>query len=205
MTSRRSLPTLDVSDLPSWALGPRDPLWWGVVGLMSIESTVFALTAVTYFYLRGGAVEWPPPGAEMPLAVGTANVVVFLASLLPMHLVNRAALHAEMRKARFWLIVATALGVVSMVLRVYEFGGMTFRYNSHAYGSIVWTIFGLHSMHLLTSVGENTVFLVLMFTGPLEKKHQSDLRLNGLYWYFVVASWALLYGFLYWDPGLFRR
>ena len=35
-------PALDVSELPHVALGHRDPLWWGVVGLMAIESTVFA-------------------------------------------------------------------------------------------------------------------------------------------------------------------
>jgi heme/copper-type cytochrome/quinol oxidase subunit 3 len=198
-------PALDVSELPRVVLGHRDPLWWGVVGLMAIESTVFALTAVTYFYLRGGADVWPPPGSEMPLAVGNANLIALLISVLPMHLVNQHGGEGRMMKARVGLIVATALGIISLVLRCYEFGGMTFRYNSHAYGSIVWTIFGLHTLHLLTSVGENTVFLVLLFKGPIEDKHRLDVRLNGLYWYFVVASWVFLYSFLYWDPGLFRR
>jgi heme/copper-type cytochrome/quinol oxidase subunit 3 len=202
MTQR---PALDVSDLPSVVLGHRDPLWWGVVGLMAIESTVFALTAVTYFYLRGGAVEWPPPGSEMPLAIGTANLIALLVSVLPMHLVNQAGGRGEMKKARFWLIIATTIGALSLVLRCYEFGGMTFRYNSHAYGSIVWTIFGLHTLHLITSFGENGSFLALLFKGPIEDKHRLDVRLNGLYWYFVVASWVPLYTFLYWDPGLFRR
>jgi cytochrome c oxidase subunit 3 len=198
-------PVLDVSELPRVALGHRDPLWWGVVGLMAIESTVFALTAVTYFYLRGGGVVWPPPGAEMPLAIGNANLIVLLISVFPMHLVNKFGGRGEMMKARFWLIVASALGIGALILRCYEFGGMTFRYNSHAYGSIVWTIFGLHTLHLISSVGENTVFLALLFKGPIEDKHRLDVRLNGLYWYFVVASWVFLYTFLYWDPGLFRR
>jgi cytochrome c oxidase subunit III len=198
-------PALDVSDLPSVVLGHRDPLWWGVVGLMTIESTVFALTALTYFYLRGGGVEWPPPGSEMPLAVGNANLIALLVSVLPMHRVNQAGMRGEMKKARFWLIIATAFGLASLILRSYEFGGMTFRYNSHAYGSIVWTIFGFHTLHLLTSMGENAVFLALLFKGPVEDKHRLDVRLNGLYWYFVVASWVPLYAFLYWDPGLFRR
>lgn len=198
-------PALDVSGLPHMVLGHRDPLWWGVVGLMAIESTVFALAALTYFYLRGSSVVWPPPGSEMPLAVGSANLIALLVSVLPMHLVNKHGGNGEMKKARFWLIVATVIGFVSLLLRCYEFGGMTFRYNSHAYGSIVWTIFGLHTLHLLTSVGENTLFLTLLFKGPIEDKHRLDVRLNGLYWYFVVASWVFLYSFLYWDPGLFRR
>jgi heme/copper-type cytochrome/quinol oxidase subunit 3 len=202
MTNR---PALDVSELPRVVLGHRDPLWWGVVGLMAIESTVFALTALTYFYLRGSADIWPPPGAEMPLAVGNANLIVLLVSVLPMHLVNKHGAKGEMMKARFWLIVTTAFSAAALILRCYEFGGMTFRYNFHAYGSIVWTIFGLHTLHLITSMGENVVFLALLFKGPIEEKHRLDVRLNGLYWYFVVASWVFLYSFLYWDPGLFRR
>jgi len=198
-------PTIDVSGLPTFGFGPRDALWWGVVGLIAIESTVFALTMVTYFYLRGGAVEWPPPGVQMPHLLGTVNLAVLLASVYPMHRANRAALEGTLRPMRTWLFVATVLGLVSLTLRAFEFPGMTFRWNHHAYGSIVWTIFGLHTLHLLTSCGENLLFLVLLYRGPVEEKHRLDLRLNGLYWFFVVATWVPLYTILFWDPGLFRR
>jgi cytochrome c oxidase subunit I+III len=198
-------PTIDVSDLPTFAFGPRDALWWGVVGLIAIESTVFALAAVTYSYLRGGAIEWPPPGAEMPHLVGTVNLVLLIASVFPMHLANRAALRGSLRPMRTWLLVASVISLVCLVLRGFELSGMTFRWNHHAYGSIVWTIYGLHTLHLLTSCGENLLFLTLLYRGPVEEKHRLDLRLNGLYWFFVVASWLPLYAILFWDPGLFRR
>jgi len=195
-------PAIDVSELPSFAFGPRDPLWWGVVGLIAIESSVFALAAVTYSYLRGGAVEWPPPGAEMPYLVGIANLILLIASVFPMQLANRAALRGSLRPMRKWLFVATAIGLVCLAVRGLEMSGMTFLYNQHAYGSIVWTIFGLHTLHLLTSCGENVVFLVLLYRGPVEEKHRLDLRLNGLYWFFVVASWVPLFAILYGDGRL---
>ncbi|MFP5284172.1 MAG: cytochrome C oxidase subunit III, partial [Thermoanaerobaculia bacterium] len=90
-------PTIDVSGLPTFGFGPRDALWWGVVGMIAIEATVFALALVTYFYLRGGAVEWPPPGAAMPHLLGTVNMVVLLASIYPMHRANKAALDAALK------------------------------------------------------------------------------------------------------------
>lgn len=192
-------PTIDVSGLPTFGFGPRDALWWGVVGLIAIESTVFALAAVTYFYLRGGEVEWPPPGAAMPYGWGIANLVVLIASVYPMHRANREALNAALRPMRAWLFAATVLGFASLFLRAFELSGMTFRYNHHAYGSIVWTIFGLHTLHLLTSCAENLLFLVLLYRGPVEDKHRLDLRLNGLYWFFVVASWVPLFAILYGD------
>lgn len=138
-------PVIDVSSLPTYAFGPRDPLWWGVAGLIAIEATVFALTAVAYFYLRGGEIEWPPPGARMPQVLGWAGVVCLLASLWPMLLANRAALAMKLRPMRFWLLVASVIGLAALALRAMEMGGMTFRWNSHAYGSVVWTIFGLHT------------------------------------------------------------
>ncbi|MFL6200715.1 MAG: heme-copper oxidase subunit III [Thermoanaerobaculia bacterium] len=195
----RNRPTIDVSGLPTFGFGPRDALWWGVVGLMAIEGTVFALTVVTYFYLRGGEVEWPPPGARMPYLLGTVNLIVLLASVYPMHRANRAALDGKLRPMRAWLFAATVLGLVSLALRAFEFPGMTFRWNHHAYGSIVWTIYVLHTLHLLTSCGENSLFLVLLFRGPVEEKHRLDMSLNGLYWFFVVASWVPLFAILYGD------
>ncbi len=202
---RPQQPVIDVSSLPTFAFGPRDPLWWGVAAMIAIETTMFALTAVTYFYLRGGEIEWPPPGARMPMGLGWANVVILLASLWPMHLANREALAMKLRPMRFWLLVATVLGLAALGLRAMEMGGMTFRWNSHAYGSIVWTIFGLHTLHLLTSCGENLVFLAVLYRGPVEKKHCVDMRLNGMYWFFVVLSWLPLFALFYLDPGMLGK
>lgn len=200
----RKPPVIDVSGLPTFAFGPRDALWWGVVSLFAIEATVFALTLVTYFYLRGGAVEWPPPGVRMPHLLATVNLIVLLASVYPMHRANRAALKSDLKPMRTWLFVAMVLSFVALLLRAFELPGMTFRWNHHAYGSIVWTIYGLHTLHLLSSCMENLLFLALLYRGPVEDKHRLDMRLNGLYWYFVVAVWVPLYAVLFWDPGLFR-
>ena len=50
---------LDVGHMPTFAFGTRSPMWWGTMGLVAIESTVFALTIMTYFYLRSHASVWP--------------------------------------------------------------------------------------------------------------------------------------------------
>ena len=40
---------LDVSGLPTYAFGNRSVMWWGTLGMILIESTVFAIAMVTYF------------------------------------------------------------------------------------------------------------------------------------------------------------
>jgi cytochrome c oxidase subunit III len=196
-------PRIDVSALPTTVFGPKAPLWWGAVGILVIESTLFALLWVSYYYLRGNESVWPP-GEGPPLSLGTAQLIVLLASVAPMAFVHRETGRRSLRGMRFWLIVTTALGLLSLVLRVAEFGELPFRWDHHAYGSVVWTILGLHAIHLLPANIENVMFITLLFKGPVEEKHLLDIRLNCLYWYVVVAWWILTYAVIYLDPGVFR-
>lgn len=195
-------PVIDVTNLRSVSMTSREPLWWGVAGLIAIESTMFALLFASYFYLRGNAVVWPPPDSRLPFALGTANLIVLLVSAAAMHLVNREAFHHRLRPARRWLIVTTVLSLTALALRGLELYWFSFKWNENAYGSVVWLTTGLHLFHLATSNGENLLFLGLLFKGPVEEKHMLDLRLNGMYWYFIVASWVPFYVIFYLDPGL---
>ena len=52
--------TLDVSQLAPGAFGSRSLLWWGTMGLVVIEGTMFALSIGAYFYLRTRSETWPP-------------------------------------------------------------------------------------------------------------------------------------------------
>lgn len=198
-------PRIDVSELPTTVYGHRAPLWWGVVGLIVIESMVFALMVGAYYYLRGGETVWPPPGDDPPVALPALNLIVLLASAVPMHLVVRETDRGhDLRRMRFWLLICTVMSFLFLVGRAFTISQMGFRWDSHAYGSVVWGFVALHSIHALTSVGENAVFLALLYRGPVEEKHLLDLRLNALYYYFVVASWAVLFAVIYFDSGIFR-
>jgi heme/copper-type cytochrome/quinol oxidase subunit 3 len=83
---------------------------------------------------------------------------------------------------------------------VFEFMHLNTHWQAHAFGSIVWLILGLHTVHLLTDTWDTVVLTVLMHTGPLEGKRFVDVSENALYWIFVVLSWLPLYAVLYWAP-----
>jgi len=203
MKRRPTTPVIDVSNLPTTAFGQRDPLWWGVAGVMCIEGTMFALMLASYFYLRGGAHVWPPPGVLHPgLGITTGNLVILLLSILPMHLAAQAAEREDLAKIRLWLVVSTVLFVAFLALRISIMHRLNFRWDSHAYGSLIWTTVGLHTVHVVTGIVENLLFINVLTRGPVEDKLMDDIRLNSMYWYFVVACWALFYGVFYLDPGL---
>jgi cytochrome c oxidase subunit 1/cytochrome c oxidase subunit I+III len=204
--ARRAPGRLDVSHLPSEAFGSRAPLWWGVVGMLCIEGTVFGLLMVSYLYLRDRAVDWPPmpiPGRFFWLAGGATGLLIL--SAIPMYLSGRAARSGSLRLMRITLIVGTLMGAAFFGLRYYELSTLPFRWDSHAHGSLFWTLSVMHLSHVITSTLETLLMVLVLFAGPVEEKHLVDVHVNALYWYFVVLVGACTYALLYLDPLVLSR
>ena len=189
---------LDISTLPTFAFGQRSPMWWGTMGLMLIESTVFALTIMAYFYLRSHATAWPMSRFPPDLIWGNINTAVMLASAIPNHFAKRAAERLDLQKVRLWMVVCLLFSFVFLGVRVLEFTALNTRWDSDAYGSVVWMLMGLHTTHLVTDAYDSAVLTTLMYTGPLEGKRFVDVSENAAYWYFVVLSWVPIYAVIYW-------
>ena len=189
---------LDVAELPTVVFGHRSLMWWGTLGMMAIESTVFGLAIMAYFYLRSHQETWPISSLPPDLAWGTLNTVVMLASFLPAHLAKKAAEQLDLRGVRVWLVASVAFGVAFTVIRGFEFAALNTRWDSNAYGSVVWLLLGLHTTHIVTDLVDTLVLTVLFFTGPLDGKRYVDVSENSFYWYFVVFSWLPIYFVIYW-------
>jgi cytochrome c oxidase subunit III len=56
----RSRKALDLSMLPDVTFAARSITWWGTIGMMTIEASVFALVIASYFYLHSRSQDWPP-------------------------------------------------------------------------------------------------------------------------------------------------
>jgi cytochrome c oxidase subunit III len=195
-------PTLDVSTLPTHAHGPRSLMWWGTMGLILIESSVFAGSIAAYFYLRLFANEWPPNGPPPALLFGTLNIAILLASGLPNHFTKKAAEAEDLRKVRIGLVVCLVFSFAFLVVRAFEFTTLNTHWTDNAYGSIVYAVMILHTAHLLTDSVDSAVLTVLMFKGPIEGTRFVDVSENALYWWFVVASWIPIYLTVYIAPRI---
>ena len=189
---------LDVSGLSTVVFSHRSMMWWGTLGLMAIEGTVFALAIMAYFYLRSHQATWPITSLPPDLLWGTLNLVVMLVSFIPAHLAKRAAERLELHGVRIWLVVSVVFGLLFCALRAMEFATLNTRWDSNAYGSVVWLLLGLHTTHIVTDLIDTIVLMVLFFTGPLDGKRYVDVSENSFYWYFVVATWIPIYLVIYW-------
>jgi cytochrome c oxidase subunit I+III len=191
---------LDVGALPSYAFGQRSLLWWGTIWLIAIEGTMFALAIVTYLYLRDRSPVWPMEAFPPALRWGTLNTIVMLLSVIPNELTKKAAERLDLRGVHVWMIVCIVFGGLFIVIRGFEFTALGILWDQNAYGSVVWLLLGLHTVHVLTDFGDTIVLAVLMFTGPLEEKRFVDVSENALYWYFVVLAWLPIYAVIYLIP-----
>jgi cytochrome c oxidase subunit III len=193
----------DVSALPDSSFGHHTPQWWGLLGMIAIESTVFALCIATYFYLRLQVPTWPPHGfIEPSLHAGTANTVLILLAAIPMYLIERHALRQNRRPVLLHIFVFLVLCAVILAVRAYEFRAFHVKWDSNAYGSIVSITLFFHSLHLLTTFLETVVLGTYITMRGLDEKRALDLQLNTLYWYFLIGSWGVLYVVLYFGPRL---
>lgn len=191
---------IDVSKLPKVAFDSRSLMWWGILGFLAIETTMLAICLVSYFYLRGNEWTWPPaPNAPPNLAAGTATMLLLLASLAPMIRVDSVARRFELRRTTVAHVVTVLFGIAFLVTRWLEFGRLNVRWDTNAYGSVVWTIMGLHTAHLLAEVVETAYFTFFLTKHP-KPNYFTDATDNALYWYFIVAIWIPCYVTIYLVP-----
>jgi cytochrome c oxidase subunit 3 len=193
----------DVSDLPTHGFGPRTPTWWGTFAFVVIEGTAFALALATYLYLRVLAQEWPLDAPVPNHWPATLLTIVLVLSVVPNYFAAQWAKQQDLRKVQIGLIVMSVIGIVPLVIRIFEFPALRVWWDANAYGSIVWTLIGMHTIHLLTDVVDTLVLAALMFTRHADNPRRfGDVDDNAFYWNFVVLSWLPIYFVVYWLPRL---
>lgn len=193
----------DASRLPPYAHQHRATIWWGIVGLMAIEATVFACLIGSFFYLQSGQPAWPPSGTRPPeLVLPTVSTLVLLASIVPVYWADRAIKEGRTFPLKVAGPVSILLATIFLAIKAYEYSHIGFRWDSHAYGSVVWTMVGFHSAHVLVVILKTMVVSVLAWREYFTAENRIGVTVNGLYWYFVAAVWVPLYFTIYWASRL---
>jgi len=192
---------IDVSGLSRYNFGSEAPLWWGFVGMIVVESTVIATLVSSYFYLKMGAVSWPPAGTAPPeLLLPTINTLILVASTFAMHWADTSIDRGEQRQLVAGLVTGVILATVFLGIKAYEYSHTPYDWTTHSYGSIVWGISMFHAAHVLSVVLKTVFVTYLAVRGYFHQQRRLGVTVNGLYWHFVVAVWIPLYVVIYWSP-----
>jgi heme/copper-type cytochrome/quinol oxidase subunit 3 len=178
-------------------------LWWGIILAIAIESTAFTIGWATYLYLRMQEATWPPwPWVAPNLTIGAISTVAILATAIPMYLLDKESKRMDVARIRRLLVVFYAMSLVVCAIRVWEFIALQVKWDSNAYGSIVWALLTIHTVHVVSSLAEAAILTVYIFIRPMDERHALDLQVTALYWYFVVGSWIPNAILLYLGPHI---
>lgn len=167
----------------------------GVLILIGAELMFFAGLISSYLVNRvSSRVPWPPlDQPRLPVEVTAVNTGVLLLSGLLLFLSATGKVRATRRlpAAR----IAVFLGVVFLAIQGYEWVrliGFGITVHSSLFGSFFYTLIGAHGLHVLGGI---LAILPILFRR--EMPSQGTMSAAGLYWYFVVLIWPLLYYLLY--------
>lgn len=179
----------------------RSLLWAGVLLLAVIELTVIASLIASYFYLRLGVPLWPPADVPMPsLLTPSIGQVCLLLSAIPLALADHG--YRKSGKAPLHLLLAPALVLAAayLALKIEEYAGLDYRWDSHAYGSISWTISAYQLLHIVAVLGAGSVLWLMSLSRIGERIRVTAVEAIALYWYFVAGSSLLSFAVLYGSP-----
>ena len=163
---------------------------WGMALLIATEATLFGSLIATYFYLRFRSNTWPPEGTPKPdVTLPLVLTAMLIATAIPIFGAVRAAARDHARIA--WLLVAVALAVqgtyLGLQLHLYVSDLQDFGPDDNAYGSIYYTLLGVHHAHVAVGLALS-VWLLVRLAGGLTNYRLIGLRAIAMYWYFVILA-----------------
>jgi heme/copper-type cytochrome/quinol oxidase subunit 3 len=174
-----------------------------MLGLILIEAVVFAALVASYFYLHASAQEWPIGGIKPPdLLLPSINAIILFASSLPIYLADRGIRRGNQTALKVGLVVSFVMGLIFLTLKYIEYSNLDYNWTTNAYTSIVWTITGFHSAHVIALLLKTLVVGTWAFQGYFNEQRYTAVTVNGLYWHFVVIAWVPLFFTLYLSPRL---
>lgn len=199
--SIRQIFTGDLAVLPTHAFGSRSLTWWGVIAYMMIEGGGFALAGGAYLYLMSQETVWPPASMPPDLLPGLLFTIIILISEIPNFLLKKAAEKEERERVILLITLLDLMGLGLLVIRGFEFAHLNVRWSDNAYGSILWALLILHTIHILTDWAESVVLTALMITEHgKEPRRFVDVSEDALYWRFVWITWLPIFALIYLVP-----
>ena len=180
--------------------------WWGMLLLIATEATLFACLIASYFYVRfktsGG---WPPDGISDPkLARAAVMTVVLLVSSVCVHVAETGIRRGSQRALVWGLAIGFVLGLAFFGLQIWEtvVTAREFTPRTDTYGSLVFTITGAHSAHLVVGLLLLAWVQVRAWFRTYSPRKHLGVQMGAVYWHFVVAIQLAIFVSLYLTPRI---
>jgi heme/copper-type cytochrome/quinol oxidase subunit 3 len=173
----------------------------GVMLFIGAEGMFFVGLLSAFLVFRAGNTVWPPPfQPRLPIVVTAVNTCILLWSSYTMHRALRAIRRGNVQGLVDWLSVTALLGLIFLSVQGYEWArllqvGLTL--SSSVYGATFYTLIGCHAAHVFGAVIWLLVILAMAKKRLFAGEQFVGVQVCGIYWYFVVVLWPMLFGLVY--------
>ncbi|MFQ5847703.1 MAG: heme-copper oxidase subunit III [Candidatus Methylomirabilales bacterium] len=173
----------------------------GMLMVLGAEAMFFAGLIGAFLVFRLGSARWPPPGQPyLPVGVTGVNTAILLCSAYTMHRAVRAIRGGNGQGLVRWLLTTVLLGTVFLGVQGYEWLRLIrfgFSWTSGTYGATFYGLIGIHGAHVFGAVLWLLVVLAGVGAGRFSARRRVGVELCGMYWYFVVGLWPVLFTLVY--------
>ncbi len=173
----------------------------GMLVFLGAEAMFFAGLIGAFLVFRLGSATWPPAGQpRLPVAVTGFNTVALLLSGYTMSRALRAIRAGNRQGLAGGLLATALLGAVFLGMQGVEWArlvhfGLTL--STGTYGATFYTLIGTHGLHVLGAL----LWVFVMLAGATRNRFSAArhvaVELCGIYWYFVVGLWPILFALVY--------
>lgn len=173
----------------------------GMLAFLWAETMFFAGLVSAFLYLRLGAPVWPPPlQPRLPVEVTGVNTVILLLSGVTLARALRAIRRGNRDGLATGLGQTALLGAIFLGVQGYEWVRLVnfgLWLSSGVYGATFYTLIGIHGVHVLGALIWLSIILFRVYRGSFTAWAHVPVVACGMYWYFVVFLWPILYVLVY--------
>ena len=161
------------------------------------EVMLFGAFFASYFFLRVvvDPPSWPPHPYHLPVAIAGMNTAILVSSSFTVHYALESIRRGNRAGLKLGLVATWLLGATFLFIQINEYVHIGFSARDLSFGSIFYSLTGLHGAHVFVGLMLLTFATIRAFRGhfgPEEKDHLG-VEVPGIYWHFVDIMWIVVY------------
>lgn len=180
-----------------WTLPDRGTV--GIILLMIMETSLFAIFVVAYLVYIGKSLSGPYPKdvLEVPILAS----ICLLSSSLTIVLAENALKRNQVGRFKLWWLVTILLGGEFLTATGLEWYHLIYKegltISTNLFGTTYYSLVGLHASHVIVGLFFLLLVMVVSLAGFPIQHQERRVKFLSWYWHFVDAIWVVVFTVVY--------
>jgi len=180
-----------------WTLPDRGTV--GIILLMIMESSLFAIFVVAYLVYIGKNLNGPYP--KDVLEVPIVATICLLSSSLTIVLAESALKRNQVGRFKLWWLVTILLGGEFLTATGLEWYHLIYKegltISTNLFGTTYYSLVGLHASHVIVGLFFLLLVMAVSLAGFPIQHQERRVKFLSWYWHFVDAIWVVVFTVVY--------